>query len=445
MFKKFLTTILLVAMLISLTTPVFCAPIEKSTSYVDYDKIMDNPDYLRKEILKDFSVSDGTLESFSAFSIWLKKQGVDAEAEGINLIFIDDDLFNLTPEAWIFAATPETKKIIEEKINSAENLDMSPAIDSKDSDKKLYSKEEMQSYLKNFDEKYPTKYINTGLVTYITVENKELLMKDFSEEDELILQQILWIVISPNKEDIKVSNWPSSSPSNIHKDMTAWACDRANDLSRPGINASNASSYISANASWPDYAPPLLDIPFIGPLTDAYEHNYKHYYCPATGFGGAISATEGNLSFNSIINPLTTEQKFNKLGNATHYVADLSTPLHTKYAVTQTIEFKFNDSAPHFTYESYVGDNWYNTSSPNSKNFSKFAKDVRSGYSVVNVERSLENLSMYSYSYADTIWSASLNANTLKNNSSAYYATAFCIDEGQRYLIGVINYGNARI
>ncbi|MBO4301957.1 hypothetical protein J5839_01240 [Methanosarcinaceae archaeon] len=87
-------------------------------------------------------MSDSALEAFSRFGVWLEKEGIDAEAENINIMYIDDDLRNIDGY-WVFASRPESREHYTDIIRDAKTKDNSA--------------DEMIAFLNEFDQKYPVK------------------------------------------------------------------------------------------------------------------------------------------------------------------------------------------------------------------------------------------------------------------------------------------------
>ncbi|WNY29166.1 hypothetical protein MmiEs2_13890 [Methanimicrococcus stummii] len=395
----------------------------KPVELVEYIKVPIDEAY-SKDKLQNINVSEDTLQEFSRFGLWLEEQKVDAKAEDINVLYIDDDL-RVIENYWIFAARPASKERNIEIIQNSKNKDP--------------SSDEMIAFLKKFDEKYPAKYVRTGLVLFVTIENKDVLLSEISKEDIQILENISNVLLhssSIKKSNSIISNWGSSTP-NVHADMSRWAAERA------GFN-SNYVDIISNNAAAPDYFNPGTSLPHI------YEQNYKHYYNPlGLGFGGAPHEIN---DYYALTRYGSTEERCVNLSYASHYMADLSMPLHTNYAVKQAARSVILDELePHFAYENdYVGANW-----TTGYNFSRFSKDVTSGYIVQDPGFQGKELARYSNeninsrSYSDEAWDCGLNISEHGNNytpsPTVFYATSYCIGEGQKYLIGLMQAGRQQM
>ncbi|MDV0445386.1 hypothetical protein MmiAt1_09630 [Methanimicrococcus sp. At1] len=277
---------------------------------VEYKKVPIDDDYSKNKLQK-INVSDDTLEAFSRFGLWLDDQKIDAKAEDINVMYIDDDL-RVIENYWIFATRPESKERNIEIIQNSQSKDPSP--------------DEMITFLKKFDEKYPIKYVRTGLALFVTVENKDVLLSELSKEDIQMFEAIKNALLEGKSMDLK---WGSSNP-NIHADMSGWAAQEAGfDSYYTGI--------ISRNASEPD------NVSFVeilrghtllllaggvytldGLVISAAEYirlkNYNHYYDPkadsGAGFGGAPLCIEDEL--NLIYTAGTMEEKAKHLSFASH-------------------------------------------------------------------------------------------------------------------------------
>lgn len=225
---------------------------------IEYKKVPIDKAYSKNK-LQNINVSNGTLEAFSRFELFLAKQNVDPEAENISIMYIDDDL-RAIENYWIFAARPESKERRIEKIQNSKSTNP--------------SSEEMIAFLKQFDEKYPVKYVHTGVALFITVENKDVLLSEISKEDIQMLQNISNILLnesSVKSNEIITSNWGSSNP-NLHGDMSGWAAEKA------GFS-SNYANIISNNAAAPD---------FFSTSSDIIERNYNHYYNPTFFLAGLL-------------------------------------------------------------------------------------------------------------------------------------------------------------
>ncbi|WNY23915.1 hypothetical protein MmiHf6_12380 [Methanimicrococcus hongohii] len=380
---------------------------EEFLELVEYKKVPINSAYSKAK-LQNINVSDDTLEAFSRFELWLVEQNVDAKAENISIMYIDDDL-RAIENYWVFATRPESKEMYLKTMQNSKSSDV--------------SSNEMVSFMKKIDEKYPVKYVQTGVALFVTVENKEALLSDFSEKDTMMLENISHVILeesSLKKNEVITSNWGSSNP-NLHADMSRWAAEKA------GFDT-NSVNIISNNANAPDF----FSIP-----DNILERNYDHYYNPRSNFGGA--PIKINEYYHNINSAGSMDAKCLQLSYASHYMADLSMPLHTNYAGDQSTTF-FDDLPYHFAYEAnYVGANW-----TTGHNFSRFAKDVNSGYFMQDPGEAGKALAGYAYLYSDE---ARICGEGISNSasyiptSSIFYATAFCIDEGQRYLIGLMEAG----
>jgi len=407
--------------------------------YIEPQDIPINPAFARQN-LDGINVSDLTLQEFSRFFIWLEKQGFDAEAEGVNLIYIDDDLQTI-PNAWVFT-TSDYRPILEEsKIsNKIEGEAQNETIISRvwlmvsksaqNERKQQFEmvaqdeivKDGMISYLSDFEQKYPVRNVQAGYVTFITVENKGVLLSSVSEEDIQMLNTISDAVIDEafsERDSIITSNWGSSNP-DVHAEMSKYAAQRA------GFN-STFVNIISTNASKPDKVSLALIIGFNNiPL-------YAHYYNPLTGFGGAKDSM--NKCISKMLNTSVTTEKAEYLSYASHFVCDLSMPLHTSMANEQAIEYLH--SKPHLDYESYVGQNW-----ANGEKFGYYSQVESAQYANYNPDTYSVSLATSSNQYGATLWDCALNNNY---NNTLKLITIYCIVDGQIHLNSLMQYGKNKI
>lgn len=170
---------------------------------IEYKKVPIDKAYSKNK-LQNINVSNGTLEAFSRFELFLAKQNGDPEAENISIMYIDDDL-RAIENYWIFAARPESKERRIEKIQNSKSTNP--------------SSEEMIVFLKQFDEKYPVKYVHTGVALFITVENKDVLLSEISKEDIQMLQNISNILL--NESSVK-SNESYYFELGLFKSQSPW-------------------------------------------------------------------------------------------------------------------------------------------------------------------------------------------------------------------------------
>lgn len=87
--------------------------------------------------------------------------------------YVDEDISGFFVNYQVFANTPV---VIEKFYNN---------IDTSTKEGVL-----LKEYYKDFLKKYPLKFIRSGVVTFITIENKEQLFEEFSEEDMINLTEI---------------------------------------------------------------------------------------------------------------------------------------------------------------------------------------------------------------------------------------------------------------
>jgi hypothetical protein len=128
--------------------------------------------------------------------------------------------------------------------------------------------------------------------------------------------------------------------------MSGWAAEKAADKTKLYYNSSMID-IIRGNASKPDD----FGFPNIP--------NYDHYYNPSNGVGGAPSRMGVQLSWMN--NSYPGYDKAMYLSYASHYMCDMSMPLHTDKALiqvddlwdTEIIELINNglDSQIHMVYE----------------------------------------------------------------------------------------------
>ena len=132
------------------------------------------------EKLRGINVSEKTLKVFTGYEKWLKENSEDPDRELSDdpedcVLYIDDDLRSIDGFR-IFATRPASQKMYLDILRGAEIEES--------------SKEEMVSFLIGFEEKYPIRYVCTGGVLFVTIENKEELFAEITEEDREKLRDI---------------------------------------------------------------------------------------------------------------------------------------------------------------------------------------------------------------------------------------------------------------
>jgi len=133
-----------------------------------------------EEKLRGINVSEKTLKVFTRYEKWLKENSENPDRELSDdpedcVLYIDDDLRSIDGFR-IFATRPASQKMYPDILRGAEIEES--------------SKEEMVSFLIGFEEKYPIRYVCTGGVLFVTIENKEELFAEITEEDREKLRDI---------------------------------------------------------------------------------------------------------------------------------------------------------------------------------------------------------------------------------------------------------------
>ncbi|MDR2944644.1 MAG: hypothetical protein LBU81_06160, partial [Methanosarcinales archaeon] len=311
----------------------------------------------------------------------------------------------------------------------------------------MKTKDEMISYLSNFEEKYPVKQVDTGLVTFITIENKEVLLAEISDQDIRMLENISDAVIEESlskRNEVLVSNWTSgvNGAPNMHEDMARWAAEKA------GFNSS-MSNRIGSYADEPDdpdnmtYDSDVSSNNGLWPalLEKIIESNYYHYYNPSLNLGDAIDRITIYLQ-RAMITSSPVNQRAVNLSYASHFVCDMSMPLHTDDAALQAAYNQSNAllytnwPEPHLMYENdYVGPNW-----TGGLKFGSVAENANYAYGTANPIAHSKVLAAYSHSYSSTVWDCMVDYDF--DNRTLELVTDRCLFEGQAALNGLMLYGN---
>lgn len=386
-----------------------------------------NEESYPREKLQGMNISDDTLKVFSFIEIKAKNEGIDLE-ELRGTPYVDDDL-RAIDGYWIFASKPEMKEQYLEILKEAQFRS------GKDG-----SSDELVLFVEKFYEKYPTKYVDAGIVTFITVENKDKMFSELTKEDREMLgkasEAILNELARKRNEEI-TSKWGSDNP-NVHGDMSEKAALFA------GFTAAQAE-IIKNNSGEPDY---------FYSLYDCYHTNYQHYYNPndllGTGFGGAPE--RANHYYSEIGLAETTEEKLVKLAYASHYMGDLSMPLHTSHAVIQTVTYVpelfdvdtisiLDYQPPHFAYESdFVGANW-----TTGYNFSTYIS-TNDCYDFYDPREDCGYLASFTTQLGDQAWNCGFNITRNSSYVPSYTERLYvwaALSEGQCWLNGLmkLSYG----
>ena len=173
--KNILPIFIILIILISMFTLVMGSELKdgmENTDKTDYE-LMEIEDYpideaFSKENLDGVNVSEYTLRVFSRDIEKASMMGLDIA--DVNIIYVDEDL-KVIPDAWVFACSSDLKLMIYSILSSNESDDL-------------------LQYLKDFEQKYPTKYVKAGHVTFITVENKDAMLSELSQEDIQMFRKI---------------------------------------------------------------------------------------------------------------------------------------------------------------------------------------------------------------------------------------------------------------
>ena len=430
--------------------------------FVEYEETPINPAFSN---LKGITVSDIALQAFSRFFVWLEQQGIDAVAEEINLIYVDEDL-EVIPNEWVVTLTDYEKIIDESKLCYKSEVKAEPDAIAQDE----VEKDEMINYLTNFKQKYPLKHIDTGLVTFITIENKEALLSEVSEQDTQMLEKIAKVIAEEalSKCESATSNWGARNP-NVHADMSGWAAGRA------GFNSFTVDNIIRRNAAAPDdwfivvdgrnilleafkppYLPPIegMTLAQINQLLSRVGHipNFSHYYDPSISLGGARDSFRRHRD-RMLNTRLSREERTEELAFASHFLCDMSMPYHTKFARRQILgsggDWLYNaindDTLAnwfpelHFIYENeYVGRNW--------------TSGIRFGNAVRNINIVLGSANPFNHSlllvsfvhtHAATVHRY-VSTNDFRSRTLEC-VTSWCLYEGQMALLGLMTEGRREI
>ena len=151
-------------------------------------------DSFSKEKLGDINVSEDTLRAFSRDKEKADRMNLDIEE--INIIYIDNDL-NIISDAWVFACSSDLKPMVYAILSSNE------------------SNAPLLQYLKDFEQKYPTKYVKASHVTFISVENKDVMLSELSQEDIQMFRKIADAVLDGRESYLEERDSMETNVENI--------------------------------------------------------------------------------------------------------------------------------------------------------------------------------------------------------------------------------------
>jgi hypothetical protein len=192
--KKILTIFMTALLCFSLTAPV-----------MGYEMSDESFEYVKNK-LQGFNIPDETLRNMSGWDIWVEDQYIDPESKA-TYIYFDHDM-GMISGYWIFAEFPELKEDYIKWIQKSNRTDPSP--------------EEIIAFLDELEEKYPVKRVRAGLVDFITVENKEILLSESAEKDRRMIQ-ITANAISEGLENEAADKEKEDTDNNSTPGFGMWA------------------------------------------------------------------------------------------------------------------------------------------------------------------------------------------------------------------------------
>ncbi|NLI62840.1 MAG: hypothetical protein GX362_05535 [Methanosarcinaceae archaeon] len=271
--------------------------------------------YYNKEILGDVYVTDENLDIISEYHAWLLEND-EFYVDEMVYTFYDDDLKSLGIEYQYIVPYPE------------DNIDR--AMNTINLNKNETEKKIQKEYIIKLREKYPAKFVRSGINNFVTIENKQQFLKEFSSSDKEIFTSISKIenelIEKKQKEKIRQEN---STPGLL------WLANAHYDMARNAAIYNNFTesqqNVVAIHAPVPDtwlgpiirniyhYCGPInITIPIIGTIT-------KDCDCAATEVVEYSDRTKQK------------EKTFESLGYCSHFISDISNSLHTDYAIAQVI------------------------------------------------------------------------------------------------------------
>ncbi|RPI40335.1 MAG: PKD domain-containing protein [Methanoregulaceae archaeon] len=165
-------------------------------------------------------------------------------------------------------------------------------------------------------------------------------------------------------------------------------------------------------------------------------HSCNHYYDPLVGDHGSGAAPvyvkkySDMAKYNKTINDVESAKQ---LGQASHFLNDVSLPTHTGTELPQILErISEHPRDTHNWYEFYLNDLWYNSSQykfpVSQKTIKQIIEDDSEYYSFTDPEAATKNLARFSNSYSFTLYYKIRNLPVQLDGNTAKPGTGFYAD-----------------
>jgi hypothetical protein len=167
-------------------------------------------------------------------------------------------------------------------------------------------------------------------------------------------------------------------------------------------------------------------------------HSVTHFRNPVIHLGLAHSCFEDwGLEAQSNYTDASFVNSYENIGWASHYLVDLSNPLHTGESSSQIAQYLLGNNI-HYMYENYVNANW-----DSGYEYSETLNNVNSYYQIEDndLEDVADSLAAYTHDYSGTLFDIIYYyPEDFESNQTVIAITDDCLMEGMRYNIGFAKY-----
>jgi hypothetical protein len=218
-----------------------------------------------------------------------------------------------------------------------------------------------------------------------------------------------------------------------------WAASTHSDLIYYGVKVYAGNNFVPQLAT---YAANSANLPDTDSSIDpgiygSYNHYYNPYALFGLGFGGAPGRCKEYANYaKSDIKLKQYDRAYNNLGIASHYLSDVSQPMHTSGEYQQGLDHIFGNQY-HIKYETYVGNNWVS-----GRNYRQKVTEVTTMKSISDPSASVKSLAKFSNPYYALLWKEITNKPDNFDTDNTQIITIITNQEAVKYNAGLVGYIN---
>ena len=201
-----------------------------------------------------------------------------------------------------------------------------------------------------------------------------------------------------------------------------WAASTHSDLIYYGVKLNAGNNFVPQRAT---YAANSANLPDTDPSIDPGVYgSYNHYYNPyalfGLGFGGAPGRCKEYANYaKSYIKLKQYDKAYYNLGIASHYLSDVSQPMHTSGEYQQGWDHVFGNQY-HIKYEAYVGNNWVS-----GRNYRQNVTEVTAVNSITDPSAAVKSMAKFSNPYYAKLWQEITNNPNFDKGQDTTYITVY--------------------